>query len=266
MANAYWFDHDYNARNDDRILELRAEFGAEGYGVFWMIIETMAENTNGGVKATLIGGLSLGYGVTKDRLIAIIDFCTKMGLFYEEHGVIFSRRLMEHKSKRKTLSDAGLKGAEARWKNSPPIATPMHKRIEESIIQYTTDNKPYIAENKEGMIVVEMIKIFKEYNPSYYFDKDSDYSACLQLAYKIAEVKGYKRSDVISTKEKDVLKSWRKIVEFVRTDDWLKTRSLTDLSSTKEFQRLIQKMNVPKKEEPKKVPVIPVEQMMEKYK
>ena len=66
--DTYYFSHDYNARNDEKILELRSEFGAEGYGVFWMIVETMAENENGGIKASLIGGLSLAFGVTKETI------------------------------------------------------------------------------------------------------------------------------------------------------------------------------------------------------
>ena len=53
---AFYFNHDYTARNDDKILELRANFGAEGYGIFWMIVETMAENEHGGLNASLLGG------------------------------------------------------------------------------------------------------------------------------------------------------------------------------------------------------------------
>ena len=61
--DSFWFKHDYNARNDEKVLELRSVYGAEGYGVFWMLVESMAETEIGGLKASLIGGLSLGYGV-----------------------------------------------------------------------------------------------------------------------------------------------------------------------------------------------------------
>jgi hypothetical protein len=113
---SFYFSHDYNARNDDKILELRSEYGAEGYGIFWMIIETMAENEDGGVKATLLGGLSLGYGVPKSKLQEIINYCLKIGLLFEEHGIYFSKRLQNHKNFRKNLSEFGKKGAEERKK------------------------------------------------------------------------------------------------------------------------------------------------------
>lgn len=112
----FYFQHDYNARNDDKILELRSKYGAEGYGIFWMIIETMAENENGGAKAGLIGGLSLGYGVAKDKLQDIFDYCIEIGLLYLESGVYYSKRLLTHKDFRKVLSENGALGAAKRWR------------------------------------------------------------------------------------------------------------------------------------------------------
>jgi len=43
---AYYFSHDSNARNDEKILAMRMELGMEGYGVYWSIIEKMRENTD----------------------------------------------------------------------------------------------------------------------------------------------------------------------------------------------------------------------------
>lgn len=124
----FYFTHDYNARNDDKILELRSKYGAEGYGIFWMIVETMAENENGGVKATLIGGLSLGYGVAKATLLEFIHYCIEIGLFYKNDDFLFSKRMLTHKELRNMLSVSGKAGAKKRWeKNSPPNSPPNAK-------------------------------------------------------------------------------------------------------------------------------------------
>ena len=96
-------------------MEIRSEFGLEAYGLFWMILEVMAENENGGVKTSLIGGLSVGFGVAKDRLLLFINFCVKIDLFYEDSGFLFSKRMLHHKDYRKLLSDAGRAGAEKMW-------------------------------------------------------------------------------------------------------------------------------------------------------
>lgn len=41
-----YFSHDSNARNDEKILALRIKFGAEGYGIFFMLLERLREETN----------------------------------------------------------------------------------------------------------------------------------------------------------------------------------------------------------------------------
>lgn len=122
--DTFYFSHDYNARNDPKILELRSEYGLEGYGLYWCLIETMAEDTNGVVVASLIGGLSVGYGIPKNKLMEIINFMVGVGLLQEHNGTIFSKRLLEHKKKRKHLSDKGREGALKKWKNSIPISDP----------------------------------------------------------------------------------------------------------------------------------------------
>ena len=43
MKDAYYFSHDANARNDPKICAMRAEFGAEGYGWYWVIVEMLRE-------------------------------------------------------------------------------------------------------------------------------------------------------------------------------------------------------------------------------
>jgi len=37
----HYFQHDEEARNDEKITQLRLEHGAYGYGIYWMIIEAM---------------------------------------------------------------------------------------------------------------------------------------------------------------------------------------------------------------------------------
>lgn len=119
MANqSYFFDHDYSSRNDDKILEMRSVYKGEGYGIFWMILETMAENENGGFNKSLIGGLSGGYGVAKGWLSEFIDYCLTINLFYEKEGYIFSKRMLQHKSRMQLFSESGKKGATKRWGNN----------------------------------------------------------------------------------------------------------------------------------------------------
>lgn len=111
-----WFKHDYSARNDEKILELRAEYGWHGYGLFFALVESMCETETGCIDIDRIGGLSVGYGLPKEELLTFINFCLDIDLFYEdEDGLIRNGRVIEHLELMDTLKEAGRKGANKRW-------------------------------------------------------------------------------------------------------------------------------------------------------
>lgn len=110
MNKTFYFSHDYNARNDDKLLELRALYGNEGYAVYFYCLETMAERGDGYIKATLIGGLSLGYNVSKEYLEKFLEKCTKLELFCKDKKGYFNKRMIGHLEFRRKLSEAGRKG------------------------------------------------------------------------------------------------------------------------------------------------------------
>lgn len=119
------------------------------------------------------------------------------------------------------------------------------ERVDEIIIQLEKNLNIKVASSEKNyymFLVVEMSKIFTEEIPEYFFDKETDYSACLQIAYNIAKMKKWSKVEVLNGKMNDTIESWKTIVAFIKTDEWLKTRSLTDISSVKEWQRLVLKM------------------------
>ncbi len=136
MKDTYYFQHDYSARNDDKILELRSQYGNEGYAVFFYCLETMAERGDGFIDGSTMGGLSLGYGVTKEWLEKFLNDCVALKLFLKSDKGFYNSRMIEHLKLRKSLSLQGKNGAKKRWggyspPNSPPIANPMQRKGKE---------------------------------------------------------------------------------------------------------------------------------------
>ena len=43
MNKSYYFSHDYNSANDVKILFLRQQLGMEGYGIYWFLVENLAQ-------------------------------------------------------------------------------------------------------------------------------------------------------------------------------------------------------------------------------
>jgi hypothetical protein len=127
LKNTYYFSHDTNANRDEKILAMRVDYGWEGYGWYWAIVETMAESSNYKLKIkngvpnrVAIAGLSLCHNIPIDKLEIYIDNCIKKyGLFDTDGEYFWSRTLLKRLSirdeKTNKLRDAGLKGAEKRW-------------------------------------------------------------------------------------------------------------------------------------------------------
>lgn len=116
MKDSHYFPHYYNSRNDDKILQLRLKFGAEGYGLYWMLLESMAENSEGGLSGGLIGGLSLGFNTPVKKLTELVNFCIKIGLFVKVKDGFSAKRIIEHKGEMKLYVEYGKLGAEKKRK------------------------------------------------------------------------------------------------------------------------------------------------------
>lgn len=134
MKDAFWLRHDSNAQHDERILELRAEFGWEGYGLFWALVERMRDAQDYRLNMNL-GGLCAGLGVLKPLLLGLVQLGIDQGLFeLEEDGAYFfspslRRRMEDWDAKRATLSEAGRLGAERKAAKKaatlkPPLSHP----------------------------------------------------------------------------------------------------------------------------------------------
>lgn len=128
MINTFYFNHDYNARNNKKILELRSKYGWEGYGIFFAILESMAESSSGKLSRMAIGGLSLGYGVANDWLLGFLDFCFELNLFQFDSESFWNNRILDHKNKRALLSEKGKIGALKKWENVRKKSLPIKEK------------------------------------------------------------------------------------------------------------------------------------------
>ena len=110
---SYYFSHDYNAANDTKVLFLRHQLGMEGYGIYWFIIERLAD-AGGKLPLELIPVLSMQMQSTDIKVKGVI---MQFDLFRIDEGEFWSERLNDHLGLRAKLSESGKNGAISRWKN-----------------------------------------------------------------------------------------------------------------------------------------------------
>lgn len=111
--STFYFSHDYNAHNDVKILFMRQQLGMEGYGIYWFLIESLADS-GGYLPMKIIPVLAMQMHTNEVKVKAVIE---SFELFEVTDNQFFSARLLDHIGLRKELSDKGRIGAEKRWGN-----------------------------------------------------------------------------------------------------------------------------------------------------
>ena len=123
MNTSAWFPHNVNARHDDKIIALRADHGPAGYGIYFMLLERLAQ-TPGHTVPYQPQRLAYETGTTPDILESIVRDYALFQITDEQQPRFFSPgmmerdRLREQKKKAQepaTLSEKRRAAATTRW-------------------------------------------------------------------------------------------------------------------------------------------------------
>ncbi len=120
------FTHDENARNDERLLNVRAHEGAEGYGIYFMILERLCQSEDfTSVRDYRL--LAFDFRVSAGKVKRIVEdyglflFTPDGKRFYSER---FAHQMKEAEKAAQKRAISGKKGAEVRWEKQNGMALP----------------------------------------------------------------------------------------------------------------------------------------------
>jgi hypothetical protein len=117
LKDTYYFPHDYNAKDDPKCVLLIEQLGLEGYGIFWVLVETLRGQPDYKYPLALISALARRYNTSAEKMKAVV---TQYQLFSltEDGNFFFSeslqRRMEGFDRKREIARFAGKQSAEKR--------------------------------------------------------------------------------------------------------------------------------------------------------
>lgn len=114
MKKTYYFQHDYNARNDPKLQAVMIKYGLAGIGAFWCIVEMLYEQ-DGTLPITSISSIAYTLHADEEMLKNIV---CKMDLFECNKKIFWSRSVRKRLGLINEISDIRRKAAEKRWKSS----------------------------------------------------------------------------------------------------------------------------------------------------
>ena len=127
MKDTFYFPHDYNASNDEKIKKLIRIEWWEGYGIYRHIIEQLANN-NWRMSEDSIEDLSYSMHLSCERIATVLR---NYDLFVFEDNFFYSNRLLEHINIRNNKKNQARKSAEARRSNANALPTHSERNAKE---------------------------------------------------------------------------------------------------------------------------------------
>jgi hypothetical protein len=116
--DTFYFSHDYNARNDEKIKRLIRKHGMIGYGIFWSIVEDLYNNANA-LRTDYEG---IAYDLRSDCEI-VASVVNDFDLFIFNGDFFGSNSVQERLDQRNSKSESARKSASYRWENANALQT-----------------------------------------------------------------------------------------------------------------------------------------------
>ncbi len=154
---AYYFPHFCNARHDRKIRRLRKELGVEGYGIYFMLLETLREQQDLMYPLEDLDLLAEEFGVSEAKIQVTVS---KYDLFeIDESQKFFSPKMLVYLEPyfrmKEQRREAGIRSAEKRKLNDRSTTVEQSKEKEsklneikekESKVSFSEMLSPYLSE------------------------------------------------------------------------------------------------------------------------
>lgn len=142
--DVYYFSHDANALSDPKILGMRCDYGLEGYGLYWAILEMLRNESTYKLplNKNTYRAIKMQTGTTidvekylQDCINEYTDSESENGLFNTDNKSFWSASLLRRMEKYEILkekrSQAGKKAMQNRWgkQNDNKVITKNNKKI-----------------------------------------------------------------------------------------------------------------------------------------
>ena len=268
--NSY-FSHDSNARNDTKIIQLRMKYGAKGYGIYFMILERLRDDSN---YMSIKDYNIIAFDLREDAAV-IKDVVEEFGLFaFTDDGKCFyseslNKRMALKDEAKKKKSEAGKKGARSHWGNNAK-ADPTDKNSNVIAVPSKKDNSAITPSRVSDSNISKESKVSKESNKDSHDSKPAKRvyepdDLNLQLAnYLLTKIRERNPSiyptvsknppdtqkwanDIRLMHERDA-RSYddiKRIIEWCQQDSFWQNNILSASKLRKQFGKLIDKADAP---------------------
>jgi hypothetical protein len=158
--DAYWFSHDCNAKDDPKCMLLIDQLGLEGYGIYWVLIETLREQNNYRYPLKLVPILAKRFFTSAEKMMAVVKSYELFTIENEEffYSESLQTRMLHLDNKREKNKQAALK----RWNKNDADAMQTHSECNAEVM-LSKVNKIKLNNIKEKINIHPTLEQVKNY-------------------------------------------------------------------------------------------------------
>jgi len=196
--DTFYFSHDYNSRNDEKIKFLLRKHGFIGYGLFWAIIEDLYNNAN--ALRTDYEGIAYDFRVDVLLIESIIkDF----DLFVFEGDTFGSLSVQKRIDERDSKSVKARESAHKRWTN----ANAMQSQCDSNAIKESKGKEIKESKVNKRKVVGTTLFVDSDVNTIEKFEQSfigtqyeiANFNYYFEVIKNWSDSKGEKKKDWIAT-------------------------------------------------------------------
>jgi hypothetical protein len=134
--DTYYFSHDYNTRNDQKIKKLISKHGYLGYGLFWAIVEDLYNNAN----ALHLDYDSIAFDLRTNNVI-VKSIINDFDLFIINDNIFGSMSIQKRLDERDSKSKKARESARYRWDKLKSDANALQTQYDSNAIKERKGNE-----------------------------------------------------------------------------------------------------------------------------
>ena len=154
--NNLWFKHDFNARNNPKLLKLKMKMKMEGVGIYWSLIETLYE-LNGYLKEDDLETFCFNEHIEIEKVKQVLKLANFQ---YDKNKGYYANGVLERIKQREEFCVKQKEKADKRWSKvkkkvvEPPEWLEQHDKEREEWLK----QQEFEQEKKAKMISLEELK------------------------------------------------------------------------------------------------------------
>lgn len=182
--DAFWFSHDSNAKDDPKSMKLIDQLGLEGYGIYWVLIETLRDQAEYKYPLDMLPILARRYNTSGEKMKAVVSMYNLFSVDEENNffSISLCDRMLTLDGYREQRRLAGIKSAEKRALKSNTTQRALNERCTDvQLIQYNTVNNKEdktIQDKKDNKKIPPLFSAVSDYcsernnniDPKAFFD------------------------------------------------------------------------------------------------